>query len=66
MKIGYNKWVRIVNVGCALPYGHIEEYAKLNMNGWSWCITELGIWDNHIQETKFVSMDRLEREYGKN
>ena len=66
IKIGYNKWVRIVNVGCALPYGHIEEYAKLNMNGWSWCIAELGIWDNHIQETKFVSMDRLEREYGKN
>ena len=66
VKIGYDKWVRIVNVGCSLPYGHIEEYAKLNMNGWSWCVTELGIWDNHVQETNFVSMDRLEREYGKN
>ena len=64
VKIGYDKWVRIVNVGCSLPSGHIEEYAKLNMNGWSWCVTELGIWDNHIQETNFVSMDRLEREYG--
>ena len=63
IKIGYDKWVRIVNVGCSLPHGHIEEYAKLNMNGWSWCITELGIWDNHIQEVNFISMDRLEREY---
>ena len=38
VKIGYDKWVRIVNVGCSLPSGHIEEYAKLNMNGWSWCV----------------------------
>jgi predicted phosphodiesterase len=66
IKIGSKQWVRIINVGCSLPYGHIEEYAKLNMNGWSWNITEIGIWDNHIQENTFISMDRLEREYGNN
>ncbi len=62
-KIGNKKFVRVLNVGCALPNGHVEEYAKLNMTGWSWGIVELGIWDQHIQESKFVSMDRLEREY---
>ena len=50
--------------GCALPFGHIEEYAKLNLTGWSWGIVELGIWDQHIQESQFISMDRLEKQYG--
>jgi predicted phosphodiesterase len=63
-KIGDKNSVRIINVGCALPFGHIEEYAKLNMTGWSWGIVELGIWDNHIQESQFISMDRLEKQYG--
>ena len=56
--------MRIINVGCALPFGHIEEYARLNMTGWSWGIVELGIWDNHIQESQFISMDRLKKQYG--
>ena len=63
-KIGDKNYVRIVNVGCALPFNHVEEYAKLNLTGWSWGIVELGIWDNHIQESKFISMDRLEKENG--
>jgi len=63
-KIGDKKYVRIVNVGCALPMNHVEQYAKLNMTGWSYGIVELAIWDNHIQEKNFVSMDRLERDYG--
>mgnify|MGYP001188702789 CR=1 FL=1 len=63
-KRGDKNSVRIINVGCALPFGHIEEYAKLNMTGWSWGIVELGIWDNHIQESQFISMDRLEKQYG--
>jgi len=43
---------------------HVEQYAKLNMTGWSYGIVELAIWDNHIQEKNFISMDRLERDYG--
>jgi len=62
-KIGDKNYVRVVNVGCALPYNHVEEYAKLNLTGWSWGIVELGIWDNHIQESQFISMDRLEKQY---
>lgn len=63
-KIGDSQWVRIVNVGCSLPQDHVEEYAKLNMTGWSWGIVELDIWANHIQDSKFISMSRLEKEYG--
>jgi hypothetical protein len=63
-KIGDKNYVRIVNVGCALPFNHVEDYAKLNLTGWSWGIVELGIWENHIQESQFISMDRLEKQYG--
>ena len=63
-KIGDSQWVRIVNVGCSLPQDHVEEYAKLNMTGGSWGIVELDIWSNHIQDSKFISMSRLEKEYG--
>lgn len=63
-KIGDKNYVRIINVGCALPFNHVEEYAKLNLTGWSWGIVELGIWDKHIQESQFISMDRLEKQYG--
>ena len=62
-KIGDRNFVRIVNVGCALPFGHVEEYAKLNLTGWSWGIVELGIWDNHIQEVNSISMQTLEELY---
>ena len=31
-KIGDRNFVRIVNVGCALPFNHVEEYAKLKFN----------------------------------
>ena len=64
-KIGNKQYVRVINVGCALPMNHVEQYAKLNMTGWSYGIVELSIWDSHVQEKNFVSMDRLERNYGK-
>ena len=62
-KIGNSQFVRIINVGCSLPFNHVEEYAKLNMTGWSWGIVELHIWNSHIQESNFISMNRLEKEY---
>ena len=37
--------------------------SKLNLTGWSWGIVELGIWESHIQESQFISMDRLEKQY---
>ena len=54
---------RVVNVGSSMPYGHIEEYAKHNLSGWTWLITELRIWDNHIQEVNSISMQTLEERY---
>ena len=60
-----NDFTRIVNVGCSLPYGHIEHYARHSLTGWTYQICEVNIWDNHIQEVNNISMQTLENEYGK-
>jgi hypothetical protein len=46
-----------------MNYGHLEEYAKNNANGWSYGITQLMISDGHIQSHNFISMLELEEKY---
>jgi hypothetical protein len=63
-KIGGNGFVRVLNVGCALPDGHIENYAKHALNGWSYGIAEVTIQHGHISDYQWISMARLEEMYG--
>lgn len=62
-KVG-GDFVRVINLGCALPQGHIEDYAKHSQTGWTWGAWHLEIWDGHIQSWEFVSMKSLEQRYG--
>lgn len=65
-KIGPSNYVISCNVGCALPDGHVEDYAEHAMSGgWSWGIMELTIQRGHIQDRSWVPMTRLEELYGK-
>jgi predicted phosphodiesterase len=59
-----NDFTRVLNIGCALPEGHIENYAKHSLTGWTYQICELEIWDNHIMEVKNISMRQLQKLYG--
>ena len=59
-----NDFTRIINVGCALPYNHIESYAKHSLTGWTYQIVEIDIWGNHIMEVKNISMKKLKKLYG--
>ena len=59
-----NDFTRVVNVGCSMPQGHIESYARHSLTGWTYQVCEIGIWDNHIQEVKNISMKTLENNYG--
>lgn len=63
-KLGPFNHVNIVNLGCALPYGHIEKYAEHNLNGWTWGVYELRIRGGHVEGAKFVSMIELEERHG--
>ena len=62
-KIGKSNYIRVVNVGCALPQHHVENYAKLSTTGWFWGLCELTIFDNHIQDVNTISMTTLEEMY---
>lgn len=63
-KIGGNNYVQIINVGCALPDQHIEDYAQHALTGWSYGIADMTIKNGHVQDYHFVSMNRLGERYG--
>lgn len=63
-KLGANNYVKIINVGCALPDGHIEEYAQHTLAGWSHGIADMTITGGHVQDYRFVSMAHLSETYG--
>ena len=47
-----------------MEYGHLEDYAKNNANGWSYGISQLLLADGHIQGHNFISMLELKEKYG--
>jgi len=63
-KIGQRYPTTIIDLGCALPDGHIEDYAKHALNGWTYGFYDLLIQHGHVQSAKFVSMTELEERYG--
>ena len=63
-KLGPNNFVKIANVGCALPDGHLEDYATHTLTGWSYGIADMTIQGGHIQDYRFVSMAHLSEAYG--
>ena len=63
-KIGNNKEVQIINVGCSLPQGHVESYAQHSQTGWSFGIADLTIQHGHVRDYQFISMERLKELHG--
>lgn len=63
-KLGNNQWVTIINAGCALPEGHVENYAKHSQTGWGYGIFDVKISDGRITGHNFVTMRELEASYG--
>ena len=63
-KIGPNQSVKVINLGCALPDGHIEKYARHSTTGWTYGAYELFISKGRIASQKFYCMEELEQKYG--
>lgn len=64
-KYGMNEWTTVVNTGCSMPPGYIQEYAADGMSGgWSHCVVELTLQYGKIQDCNFVTMDTLRERYG--
>lgn len=64
VKVGSHNWVTILNLGCALPDGHIEKYVGHGTAGWSYGIYDLTIENGKISNTQWVPMAWLEETYG--
>lgn len=56
--------ITLINLGCALPQGHIEAYAKHSLTGWSYGVYMLNIYNGRILDSEFISMRTLEKMYG--
>lgn len=63
-KFGPQERVTLMGAGCALPQGHIEQYAKHALNGWAWGVTGIEIQGGRITSHAWVPMSELERRYG--
>jgi hypothetical protein len=64
-KIGpHGSGVTILNLGTAMPAGHIPPYARWSTTGWSYGIFDLRIANGHITGHSFTSIDDLARRYG--
>jgi hypothetical protein len=62
-KIGPQQWISVLNLGCALPWGHVEDYAMHCTTGWTYGVYDLFIVGGRIESAAFVSMLDLERRY---
>lgn len=63
-KLGPQNHVSVYNIGCSLPWGYVEEYARLSNSGWWWGIHEFEVQGGQIQSAREITMQQLEREFG--
>jgi hypothetical protein len=59
-----NQFLTIINLGCSLPQGHIEEYAKHSLTGWSYGVYDIYIKDGRIDQRTWIPINNLIEEYG--
>ncbi len=60
-----NSVVTVVNLGCALPDGYIEEYAKHSLTGWWYGAAMINIYGGNIESVQWNSMREIKEKYGK-
>lgn len=62
-KLGLTDSVSVLQCGCALPWGEVEEYASLQPTGWWWGVVVLTIQGGIITDENWVSMLTLRARY---
>lgn len=63
-KIGPTNKIKVVNAGCALPFGHVEDYARMSTTGWDYGVFELTLQAGQIISEKWFDMIELREKYG--
>lgn len=62
-KIGPTNYIKVVNIGCALPYGHVEAYARMSTTGWGHGVYLLTLHGGQITAEKWYDMLELRDRY---
>jgi hypothetical protein len=62
-KIGPIDVISMVEIGCGLPWGEVESYAKHGMTGWWYGIVPMTVQGGVITDLNFISMLSLRRRY---
>jgi hypothetical protein len=62
-KIGPLERVSMVEIGCGMLWGEIEDYASHSLTGWYWGIVPMTVCNGEITDLEFVSMRRLRSRY---
>ena len=63
-KIGPAQSVEVLNLGSAMPDGYVARYAGTATTGWTYGLYDLELRSGHITDHRFVSMSRLQGDYG--
>lgn len=63
-KIGPVDVISMVEIGCALPWGTVESYAKHGMTGWWYGCCPMTVQGGVITDVAFKSMISIEQEFG--
>lgn len=62
-KIGPTDVISMVEIGCGLPWGTVESYAKHGMTGWWYGVAPMTVREGAITDLSFVSMLTLRDRY---
>ena len=62
-KIGLVSGVDVMEVGCALPWGEIEEYAQMSINNWWWGLVIVDLLGGRIIGCEKVDMMAIRDRY---
>lgn len=63
-KIGPAQSVEVLNLGSAMPDGYVARYAGTATTGWTYGVYDLELRSGHITDHRFVSMSKLQGDYG--
>jgi len=62
-KIGINNSITVTNVGSAMPYGYVANYASGATTGLTYGIVEMTLRGGRVEDCALISMNELERRY---
>jgi hypothetical protein len=62
-KIGPIDVISMVEIGCALPWGTVEHFARVSLTGWWWGAVLMTVQGGAITDLNFVSMKTIRDRY---